>query len=396
MTGICRDTLKHDSPYNLHIFLNSVEGTKAILDTLEATPEIARIVCADNSENRRKLAGFPISRTADPARRINIYTSTAFEGCDIYDRDGMTFIVSDTMKRHSMIDISTSMIQICGRVRDSRYREIIHLYDTLPYRDTTFGQFEKATWKKVEEAEEYVQWLNSAPERIRANAQKIISYSDDRYIINTGGTYKVDRNMAKHEIVNWKTVNGIYTAGNTVEDAIRNQGMEITNSDNYSEPKTEAVFSQRAKFKDLFERYCKIRDNEPQICFRPSAERILIETKNPLVREAYEKIGADEVRKMKYHQSNIRRRLIAESQKNFAVKVVEMLDIALKKQTWIPSAKVKSELQKIYDSLGIKRTAKATDIDEWYEVKRGSRYIDGRNTHCVMILRKTFISLKNF
>lgn len=55
---------------------------------------------------------------------------------------------------------------------------------------------------------------------------------------------------------------------------------------------------------------------------------------------------------------------------NFAVKVVEMLDIALKKQTWIPSAKVKSELQKIYDSLGIKRTAKATDIDEWYEVER--------------------------
>ena len=82
------------------------------------------------------------------------------------------------------------------------------------------------------------------------------------------------------------------------------------------------------------------------------------------MKEAYEKIGADEVRKMKYHQSNIKRRLIAESQKNFAVKVVEMLDIALKKQTWIPSAKVKSELQKIYDSLGIKRTAKATDIDE--------------------------------
>ena len=190
-------------------------------------------------------------------------------------------------------------------------------YMTGICRDTTFGQFEKATWKKVEEAEEYVQWLNSAPERIRAETQKIISYSDDRYIINTGVTYKVDRNMAKHEIVNWKTVSGIYTAGNTVEDAIRNQGMEITNSDSYSEPKTEAVFSQRAKFKDLFERYCKIRDNEPQICFRPSTERVLIETKNPLVKEAYEKIGADEVRKMKYHQSNIKRRLIAESQKNF-------------------------------------------------------------------------------
>lgn len=145
MTGICKDTLKHDSPYNVHIFLNSVEGAKAVIDTLKATPDIARIVCADNDENRLKLAGFPISSTADTARRINFYTSTAFEGCDIYDRDGMTFIVSDTMKRHSLIDISTSMIQVCGRVRDSRYKETIHLYDTLPYKDTTFEQFEKVT-----------------------------------------------------------------------------------------------------------------------------------------------------------------------------------------------------------------------------------------------------------
>ena len=57
----------------------------------------------------------------------------------------MTFIVSDTRKRHSLIDISTSMIQICGRVRDSRYKEIVHLYDMLPYKDTTLEQFEDAT-----------------------------------------------------------------------------------------------------------------------------------------------------------------------------------------------------------------------------------------------------------
>ena len=118
-----------------------MEGAKAVIDALELTPDIARIVCADNDENTVKLAGFPRSSTKDTVRRINLYTSTAFEGCDIYDRDGMTFIVSDTRKR----DISTSMIQICGRVRDSRYGEIVHLYDTLPYKDTTLEQFEDAT-----------------------------------------------------------------------------------------------------------------------------------------------------------------------------------------------------------------------------------------------------------
>ena len=248
----------------------------------------------------------------------------------------------------------------------------------------------------MEEAEEYVRWLNSAPDRIKPKTRGIISYSDDRYIINNGGTYKVDRNMAKYEILNLKTVNGIYTAGNTVEDEIKRQGIEITNSDSYTEPKMAAVLSPRAKFEDLFERYCEIRDKEPEICLTPSIERQMIETRNPLVKEAYEKIGAVEVRRMKYHQSNIKRRLIAESSRNFAVKVVEMLDLALKKQIWIPSSKVKAELQKIYDSLGIKKTAKATDIDEWYEVRRESRKIDGKNIHCMMILRRTFISLRNF
>ena len=50
-------------------------------------------------------------------------------------------------------------------------------------------------------------------------------------------------------------MNGIYTAGNTVEDEMKKQGIEITNSDSYSEPRMAAVLSQRAKFRDLFERY---------------------------------------------------------------------------------------------------------------------------------------------
>ena len=60
-------------------------------------------------------------------------------------------------------------------------------------------------------------------------------------------------------------MNGTYTAGNTVEDEIKKQGIEITNSDSYSEPRMAAVLSQRAKFQDLFERYCEIRESEPEI-----------------------------------------------------------------------------------------------------------------------------------
>lgn len=202
MAAICRNALLYNVPYNLHIFFNSVECAKTIVDTLSLTTATTRIVCADRSENRAKLNGFPISSTSQPIRKINFYTSTAFEGCDIYDPDGVTFIVSTPQKKHTMLDISTSFIQVCGRIRDTRYKEVIHLYSTLPYMDVSLEEFEQTINKAIEEAEGYVSWVNSAPEKMREKAIKSISYMNEKYIIEDNGQLKVDRNMANYEIVN--------------------------------------------------------------------------------------------------------------------------------------------------------------------------------------------------
>ncbi|KAA6304120.1 hypothetical protein EZS27_044235, partial [termite gut metagenome] len=53
--------------------------------------------------------------------KVNFYTSTSFEGCDIYDENGKVYIISDRKKSHTLLDISTLIIPICGRIRDSKY-----------------------------------------------------------------------------------------------------------------------------------------------------------------------------------------------------------------------------------------------------------------------------------
>ena len=91
MAGICRNRLKgKHTGSNYHIFLNSVEGIYWIIRNAGLTPENTRVVCSQSSgkQNTAKLHGFPISRTADQTRVFNLYTSTAFEGCDIYDERG--------------------------------------------------------------------------------------------------------------------------------------------------------------------------------------------------------------------------------------------------------------------------------------------------------------------
>ena len=152
----CVKVLRDELPYNLHIFVNSVEFIAKVIDTLKLAPEAVKIVCSTSGdsrqENQRKLGNaYPIGQPSDPAKKINFYTSTCFEGCDIFDPDGVTFIVSDGRKAHTLLDISTLFTQICGRIRDSRYKtQIVHVYSTTKYsKAVTLDEFVAATKKKI-------------------------------------------------------------------------------------------------------------------------------------------------------------------------------------------------------------------------------------------------------
>lgn len=81
-----------------------------------------------------------------------------------------------------------------------------------------------------------------------------------------------------------------------------------------------------------------------------------------LVKQAYEELGTAKVQALKYHVGNIRRELTKQWSVPVERKIAKMINETFTKQTSIPKNKVKTELQKIYDSLGIQQTAKATDL----------------------------------
>ncbi len=69
-----------------------------------------------------------------------------------------------------------------------------------------------------------------------------------------------------------------------------------------------------------------------------------------------------------------------------------MINATLTKQTPIPKNEAKERLQEIYDTLGLKRRAKATDLAEWYEIKDAPTRIKGKPTACVAIIRDKMIA----
>jgi hypothetical protein len=107
---------------NYHIFLNSVKTIKEIVSKLDV--EECRIVCSSSNERMKTLK---ISSTRDSVKKYNFYTSSAFEGCDIYDPFGKTIILCDTNIATTILDISTLVRQICGRLRDSIYKDEVSL-----------------------------------------------------------------------------------------------------------------------------------------------------------------------------------------------------------------------------------------------------------------------------
>ena len=213
----CRKVLDSRLEHNLHIFVNSVEFIAKVIDLAKLTPDKVKVVCStsgENSENNQRKLGkdYPIGQPSDPVRKINFYTSTCFEGCDLYDKNGVTFIVSDGNKSHTLLDISTLFTQICGRLRDSKYKgEIIHVYSTTKYsRDVTLDEFVAATKKTLQEAVQYADEINSLSDTAREKTLSKIKYINEQYVRIEDNRLVVDRNFANMDIVNFKICRHIY------------------------------------------------------------------------------------------------------------------------------------------------------------------------------------------
>ena len=88
----------------------------------------------------------------------------------------------------------------------------------------------------------------------------------------------------------------------------------------------------------------------------------MIESKHPLIKPAYEQLGVAKVQALKYHVGNIRRELTKQVRLPSEYKIVKMINDAFQKQTPIAKNKAKERLQEIYDTLGLQRKAKATDL----------------------------------
>ena len=136
--GICLPDINGElkKVKQLFIFLNSVTTIKQVIDTLELEEDEVKICCAQRQRNRLILGRFKRESAIAPNKRINFFTKKSFQGCNLFSNNGLIIVASDVHRTQTLVDITTTMEQISGRLRENdEYHNIfrntmVHIFST--------------------------------------------------------------------------------------------------------------------------------------------------------------------------------------------------------------------------------------------------------------------------
>lgn len=402
---------------NFHIFMNSVEMIVDFLESVNITPEDAKIVCSKNNEkNFKKLAKLPvhyeICEPSDTVKKINLYTSTAFEGCDIFDEDGVSIIVSSGNREQTLIDIRTTVPQICGRIRNSKHKNILYfIYSYKKKKD--LGSNEYYNYVK-EETEKYTDFCNEANDMKECNREIIIKLlhqnnknSPYLYIDENKKIY-YDRNRAMVEVYRYILFNKYYTSKEMMENFFTKIQMSIVLSKQNTfktEPSEKLAEKTTAKpsLKDLYEEYHSLRTTKQtldfSIIFKPKMrsdtdeKKFIIEKERPFIKSSYDTLGIEKIRELEYKKKLITKEMLLRDQKPKETKVMELLEQQIEMNKLYPLSKLNEILKEMCELVELNPIPPASRIDNYFITTNKEPKIDGKTTKCKIIIKRKTLQI---
>ena len=364
--------------YELFFFVNSVTDIASILDYCNLSNDEVKIVCSDNDSNKKKLKGYTISNSRSASKPITFITSKSFEGVDYFSETGMCFIVSNTSNSCTLLDISTDIYQIAGRIRteSNPFRNLlVHIFNSTGKRklnlEKSWEEMVNDTNNNIDGANEIINFINNASDDAKSMAEKMIN---SKYIIkNSDGKYVLRDMLVKLDLYLYKIEQVIYKSGIALRKTYNSNGI-ITTDVEYTKINSSIKNpNKKLSFKDAFLRYSELRDS-----LSVGLEADEIAKVQPLVVPAYYKLGADKVRSLRYIKKAVEEAIEnADSDKSNEIRAAEYI---IKKIGigFISSKSAKTIIKEVYQLYNINKTGKASDLDNWFNCKEITKRVDGK------------------
>lgn len=368
-----------------YFFVNSVGSIASILESSELEPDEVRVICANNEVNQKKLENYPIETALASEKKFNFITSTAFKGCDFYSDSGVTYIISNTSNSNTLISIDTDVKQIAGRIRNANNpfnNHIYHIYNTdnslLSAED-----FEKLVKKKTKATESTISLFYKGNEEeketylenyyLRAKCK----FRDDDYTYLTDDHEIIFNNYAVlNDKRRWEVSSNVYRDGVSIREAYIKAGcFDISTYQDFEKIEDDGFLNKLTN--GSFKEYCLRYVNNLE-------ERSYIGDRFPVIKEAFSKLGEARMKSLSYNAPRFlsEMQITSDTTKNYITKELKNL---FEVGGEYLAADIKNLLNNTYKKVGIKKKAKATDIDTYFETDKRQKRVNGTLKNIVEI-----------
>lgn len=360
----------------LYVFINSVTTIKQILDTLKLDPEEVKVCCADRNRNRLLLDNYKIENVSSPNKKINFFTKKCFQGCNLFTNNGLIIVASDGYRGNTLVDISTTMEQIAGRLRvNNEYQnifrdKIIHIFSTNNHilSDEEFSE-------EMNNKEELANNLISGFSKL-SNEEKeaFISKLDlEQELVSIIDGDLVFNELKKQSFIYKHQLRSIYKDGITVRKQFWNSDkFNVAAEDEWKDFNVKMAKAITISYEQLLKDYL---DN-------PSES---YEMEYPEFKEFKRYLKESEMNTLRWNKEKM---LKAVEDRKMMNKVFDEVYT----EGFISSKDLKERFKALFDKYGITLTPKATIIEECtiYNVTPERIRIDGKLTRGYKLSRFKF------
>ena len=348
----------------LYIFINSVTSIKQIADTLKLNPDDVKICCADRIRNNKLLGEYQIESVSSPNKRINFFTKKCFQGCNLFTNNGLIIVASDAYRTQTLVDISTTMEQIAGRIRiNDEYQNIfrnviVHLFSTNK-NVMSDEEFEMLMQDKEKEADKLLSGWNKLDKEERQTYIKRMNLDTELVSIINGKM--VYNNLKKQSFIYKQALRKIYKDGISIRDSfMQSEKFELTNQNKWKDFNIKLAKAMTVSYEQLLKDYL----DSPSESYEQEYPEF------PLIKRY---LKESEMNTLRWNREKMLKAVEDKKQVNKAL-------LAIYQPGFISNQELKGKLKDEFGRLGIKLSPKATLIENCtlYNVEKASRKIDGK------------------
>ena len=348
----------------LYIFINSVTSIKQIADTLKLNPNDVKICCADRIRNNKLLGEYQIESVSSPNKKINFFTKKCFQGCNLFTNNGLIIVASDAYKTQTLVDISTTMEQIAGRIRiNDEYQNIfrnviVHLFSTNK-NVMSDEEFEMLMQDKEKEADKLLSGWSKLDKEERQTYIKRMNLDTELVSIINGKM--IYNNLKKQSFIYKQALRKTYKDGISIRDSfMQSEKFELTNQNKWKDFNIKLAKAMTVSYEQLLKDYL----DSPSESYEQEYPEF------PLIKRY---LKESEMNTLRWNREKMLKAVEDKKQVNKAL-------LAIYQPGFISNQDLKGKLKDEFGRLGIKLSPKATLIENCtlYNVEKASRKIDGK------------------